>query len=311
MDLAQTGTEEAIKELIRMSDGGSRTSPAYGRRRWYSISETCLTPAAYYNLDDQLTAVDALAETRLPQALEYLRSLIPTKQEVQEYEPGNYGGSSGDYGGQIQYPTGSSHLETVSAASGQLRTELEKENSPALHRIQAAIHKLESVLSIGAFLKVLNEKNEECSGGNHRRFKRILYERSLDAYALSCGDFVGNAFSGSQDVITYYVTAVGFQPHLETLMVQGNVDFTVAAVLHEFHTRDDYNYPEDTLNASSTSIQDGQIKAHLALDQEKRFKTYDIQFIASSNEPYVRYPSATPALFRVFRDMEEVRQRLK
>lgn len=64
MELAQTGTDEAIRELIAMADG----------RRRYGLS--------WYDLDEQLIGVEALAETKSQIALNYLRKVYKTIDET-------------------------------------------------------------------------------------------------------------------------------------------------------------------------------------------------------------------------------------
>ena len=60
MELAHTGTDEAVNELIRMIEANRRY-----RLRWYGY-------------DDQLTAIDALGETGSRKAHNYLNELINT-----------------------------------------------------------------------------------------------------------------------------------------------------------------------------------------------------------------------------------------
>jgi len=62
--MARYPTDEGLAELLRMAKGGRRTG------------------LTWYNLEDQLTAIDALGETGSEQALDYLRLLSIRKDRV-------------------------------------------------------------------------------------------------------------------------------------------------------------------------------------------------------------------------------------
>ena len=58
MELAKNGTDEAVRELVRMVGGK--------RRRWLS----------FYNFNEQKIGIEALGETRSKKALDYLKNLV-------------------------------------------------------------------------------------------------------------------------------------------------------------------------------------------------------------------------------------------
>jgi hypothetical protein len=73
MDLARTGSKEAVGELIRVASGGNYTSEKWGKKYWYSFSRTCLSDEKWqYSLESQLIAIAALGESRSKTALDYL-----------------------------------------------------------------------------------------------------------------------------------------------------------------------------------------------------------------------------------------------
>ena len=73
LNLACTGTDEAVTELIRIANGGSYTPEQWGRKHWYSLSESLLSEKRWeYNSHEQLVAIEALGETRSKRALDYL-----------------------------------------------------------------------------------------------------------------------------------------------------------------------------------------------------------------------------------------------
>lgn len=76
MELAQTGSNEAIAELIRMVEGRHRR-----RLSWYS-------PA------DQLVGVEALGETSNQNALDYLKKVYGTVRGSDEFDHHVGGGGS-------------------------------------------------------------------------------------------------------------------------------------------------------------------------------------------------------------------------
>lgn len=80
MELAQTGTDEAVAELIRMVEGRHRRG------------------LSWYELDDQLIGVEALGETgteRAERALSFLREVYTTSAYLTlEHERVYYGGAS-------------------------------------------------------------------------------------------------------------------------------------------------------------------------------------------------------------------------
>ena len=68
LELAHTGTNRAVAELIRMTKGR--------RRHWFT----------WYNFDDALIGVEALGESRSKRGLEYLRKISSyTKGYVQNH----------------------------------------------------------------------------------------------------------------------------------------------------------------------------------------------------------------------------------
>ena len=78
-ELAQSGTDESVLELIRMVKGG--------RRRRLS----------WYNLEDQLIGIDVLGETKSKVALNYLRKLNVTVEESEVEKSGHNGWNNTTY----------------------------------------------------------------------------------------------------------------------------------------------------------------------------------------------------------------------
>lgn len=76
IELAKTGTDKGIRELIRMVEG----------RRRYLLS--------WYDLDDQLIGIEALGETRKKEALEYLEKVYTTLRKSHGIETVVAGGGS-------------------------------------------------------------------------------------------------------------------------------------------------------------------------------------------------------------------------
>lgn len=70
MELAKTGTDEAVVELIRMVDGATRD---YTSR---TIKTLWLKLSIDYSFEDQLIGIGALGESGNRQALDYLNRLI-------------------------------------------------------------------------------------------------------------------------------------------------------------------------------------------------------------------------------------------
>jgi len=68
MELARTGTDESVQELIRMVEGRHRKG------------------LSWYNLDDQLTGVESLGETKSINALQYLQRAYSTTNVTEETE---------------------------------------------------------------------------------------------------------------------------------------------------------------------------------------------------------------------------------
>ena len=64
LELAKTGTDEAVAELINIMEGGIYTPAVHGRRHWYSLFKSCLQPEQWeYSSDDALVAMEAMGKT--------------------------------------------------------------------------------------------------------------------------------------------------------------------------------------------------------------------------------------------------------
>ena len=66
-----------VDELINIVNGGNFIQPIYHRKHWYSIFKTCIAEGRWeYNLEDQLSAIEALGCSKSQEALEFLHFLL-------------------------------------------------------------------------------------------------------------------------------------------------------------------------------------------------------------------------------------------
>ncbi len=114
-----------------------------------------------YATRDKLSVVDALGETHSVRALDYLKQLAVHTPPTSETEEGDYGGSSGDYGGKITMPTGSFSDADFPNAKGELKLilgssraeveacrthQIDDDPDNEYTRLESAIKKLETAL---------------------------------------------------------------------------------------------------------------------------------------------------------------------
>lgn len=148
MELAQTGTDEAVRGLIGIVEAGNHTPEIWRRKPWYSLHKECVQPERWeYGLSDQLTAIEILGETRNISALEYLKTLYtPSARPIDAVGLGTYI--------DLQAPAGNASYR-YTHARGMLKAELDygiflgQDNlleNEAHRTIQAAIQKLETAL---------------------------------------------------------------------------------------------------------------------------------------------------------------------
>lgn len=84
MVIAKTGTDEAVEALINLVDGIKSYHRSFFTL-WIPI------PNEFYELEDQLIGVEALAETGQEKAADYLRNLITKScSETREYGEGKH-----------------------------------------------------------------------------------------------------------------------------------------------------------------------------------------------------------------------------
>ena len=94
IELARTGTDEAVAELKRMIEARRRRG-----LRWYDIN-------------DQLIGVEALSETNSPRALSYLREIYASQDKTLESREHNDGLSLREIGKKVEvfYPNAKREL---------------------------------------------------------------------------------------------------------------------------------------------------------------------------------------------------------
>ncbi len=161
MELAQTGTDEAVTELVKIVEGGNYTPPRYNKKHWYSLDRTLLEEENFqYNSDEQLMAVEALGETRSRKAYNYLNWLIAkTKSSRRRYGMKCRGGfvamrqfvrfprAKGGLYKMLQYDADvarGDYLSTLQPVQGEL--EAARESNIAYQAVLKAIQKLEKNL---------------------------------------------------------------------------------------------------------------------------------------------------------------------
>lgn len=77
-ELAHSRTDQAVDAIIQVANGIKSLNPGTWRTFWIS------TPSEYYTLEEQLAAIDALAETGSKRALGYLERLRQGQIEIEE-----------------------------------------------------------------------------------------------------------------------------------------------------------------------------------------------------------------------------------
>jgi len=128
LQLASIKEDEAHDELYRMADGEIIYTPRTWKRLWLRKAIT------EYGLEDQLIAIEALAETGTEKALNFLRNIKKSKSYLSgsEREWGPYHEMFGHGGGRIYYN-----------AKGVLRTALYNDDFEVHRRVENAIKRIE------------------------------------------------------------------------------------------------------------------------------------------------------------------------
>ena len=73
IELVHIGTDDAIEALIQMADGVKNYIPGSWRNLWRD------KPTEFYELEDQLIAIDTLGETGSKRALKYLNKIMDSR----------------------------------------------------------------------------------------------------------------------------------------------------------------------------------------------------------------------------------------
>jgi hypothetical protein len=115
MELARSRTDEAVAELIKRINDGKYCPAKYGKRHWFSLSESLLQEEVCEgDYESQLVAIEALGETRREEALKYLIWLYKERKTEGRYRGGTMQGSgdlpSGGYDRCFSYPNANGPL---------------------------------------------------------------------------------------------------------------------------------------------------------------------------------------------------------